>query len=765
MKINKLGLLIFPMILLSCMALGNDNWERFGDEPTSYAPHEIIDSIGLFTNQSSLVSCAISHGIQAGTEPLIYDFDGDGDQELFFPSIDDDYIRIYDSDCFLEEERNLGTPDGQACMFDGAFATDWGSGVSIFLKIDNNLTVMKYNGSFLNITKTFPINWTKPDGNLTNVTKPYLTCSSLNYGRDLVYYIDDYNVVMRVDNESYWNNTYNVTMTYPSDAYGDNNIDDYYDNVSSASAGEGYHTPVYLVNLDRYGTFYNMIWRYKDFVYQYDATGSNWANNLSGSCVYTYGTHIPYLVIEQETLGSDYSIFTASDGLHGSGAVSASAPMFGCLRKILSDGSTDWTQNTFGYYSIFVFGVGGRCEGTVGQLNAFGITSTSSGSGNRIWTIGGGKSSCETCCGNPDCYVADTAVAYYEFDFDGNIDYNGRSDACGGVSTVDLVDHYGGYSVWNLFDPSIDGKLIAGDLYNDTFDGNEDSAIITLPQSNSIIADIDDDGADEIINFGTAAVLIYKADFDNQPPNLYNNISYGGYYGYMNPVCLNSTITFFAAECGSFADCNYDNDLSNDQERIVSNCGTNPDGTQTTSLAANTENGAYSIAEPEFSCYYNNTGTFRVRLYLQDTANDDDFTVYNTDTILITVIDGISGSTCNILDTQITAPSDQEADEEESEAAQQADDAIEDTWGVLFGTSLSMRLLAAMGIIIAIMVSIAGATKGAAIPTIVGGVIGFIMVTFLGLVPPWIFLLGLVSMVLLLIMVKFILPSPGGGGG
>lgn len=748
MKLNKLGLYIFPLVLLASMVLANTDWVRFGDEPTSEAPHEVIDALGLFTNESALSSCSISHGIQAGTEPLVYDFDGDGDLEMFLPSIDDNFIRIYNEECVLEEERNLGIPDGQACLFDGALNEDWGSGVTIFLKIDNNFTVMQYNGSFLNVTKSYSMNWTRQDGNLTNVTKPYLSCSGLNYGEDLVYYVDDYNVIIRFDNNTRWNSTLNLTLTYPSDSIGDNNIDDYFDNVSIAVGSEGFHTPVYFVNLDKYGSFFNMIWRYKDIVYQFDATGSDWINNLSGSCWYNYGTFIHYLVIADENAASDYSVFVANDG----NQVGWNPTEVTCLRKILSDGTTDWTNSNYYYTSFYS---DGDLRGDP-SIVSFGVTS--SGFEKRIWVSGGGHY-------RTACFSGCIVCSYREYDFDGTEDVYRESTGCnllGGLPNRVT----GGFNVWNLLKGTgtSTGKLL-GDIYNDSWGGSRNAYLINFPNTNSIIVDIDGDNLDEIINFGTDNTKIYKSGFANEPPNLYNNISYGGYYGYMNPVCVNSTALFLAAECYAFDDCNYDNDLGGDLERIVSNCGVNPDGSPNSNPTTFRSEGSYDLAQPEFYCYYNVTGTFSVRLYLQDTANDDDYSVFNTQSILINVIDGIPGSTCNIPGTQITVPSDNEPVPEATPEQEAIDNSIDSTMGILFGTSSRMKLIVGLAIIIGVIVLVAKHTKGAPIPTIAGAILTLIMVTFLGFFDIWIMLLVLIAMLLLMFLIKFIVPSGNGAGG
>jgi len=256
------------------------------------------------------------------------------------------------------------------------------------------------------------------------------------------------------------------------------------------------------------------------------------------------------------------------------------------------------------------------------------------------------------------------------------------------------------------------------------------------------------------------------SNFTNSPPELNNTKTKGGYSGYpTSPVCVNGTaINFNAVQCsGIITNCNYRNDVDTDTERIVTNCGFNEFGTATGDPTLARVNGTFGLTNPTFSCYYNKTGTYSVRLYLQDNFNTGDFTKYNTEIITINVIDGIPGTTCDTGEI-VESPEDAGVDAEATPEQEAIDDSIESTMGILFGTSSNMKLIVGVAIIIGIIVLIAQATNGAAIPSIAGGLLGVIIVTFLGFFSIWIMLLILITLVLLLLLSKFIIPSGNGGG-
>jgi len=193
-------------------------------------------------------------------------------------------------------------------------------------------------------------------------------------------------------------------------------------------------------------------------------------------------------------------------------------------------------------------------------------------------------------------------------------------------------------------------------------------------------------------------------------------------------ICILKTV-----ECLYSDDCNYNNDVATDTERIVTDCG------KTTK-----ENGTYSNTNPVFSCVYNETGTYTVRLYLQDSANDEDFSQYNTEDIRVNVIDGIDGLTCN---TNIISSTD--------DIPVVADVAVEgdfdSLWDSLFNGSEILKFLLAMILIIGAIFATTQVTQNSFVVALVG-VLVMGGCTVFGILSAWIMIIFLISMVLLLVM-------------
>lgn len=165
------------------------------------------------------------------------------------------------------------------------------------------------------------------------------------------------------------------------------------------------------------------------------------------------------------------------------------------------------------------------------------------------------------------------------------------------------------------------------------------------------VADANDDNNLDILGVRSGGIsgdemFFYTTLNSNQPPIIDELKAYGGYsseFGILNPdVCLNSNIEFTAQE-----NSNYENDLSVDQERIITNCGYNNNGETTIAYTQYLQNGSYHTNTPSIECFYNKTGVYRVRIFLQDEANDDDLTQYNENVITVHVINGTSGTDCN----------------------------------------------------------------------------------------------------------------------
>jgi hypothetical protein len=159
-------------------------------------------------------------------------------------------------------------------------------------------------------------------------------------------------------------------------------------------------------------------------------------------------------------------------------------------------------------------------------------------------------------------------------------------------------------------------------------------------------------------------------------------------------------------------------------------------------------NGSFDDVNPTFLCYYNQTGTFYVRLYLQDSFNTDDHSAYNTQTIFFNVINGVPGSTCNLISIPPadlnTTPSSASSSEINNAGTAFFDD--------LTGGNTDSKLLIAMALIVGIIAMTYSGTKNTMI-SIIAGIVTMVCSMAFGLFPIWIFILILVAMMLIIILV------------
>lgn len=290
---------------------------------------------------------------------------------------------------------------------------------------------------------------------------------------------------------------------------------------------------------------------------------------------------------------------------------------------------------------------------------------------------------------------------------------------------------------------------------------DDDTTLVNLSGTTTshqlALSDMNLDNSLEIILSKTSSTLLSYSNFSNEPPTLNNSLSYGGYYNYYNPVCVNTTITFKAQETGGVLNGNYENDGSADTERLATNCGQDDGGYPNTDPDTFLDNGTFDLSNPTYDCYYNVTGSFPVRIYLQDEFNTEDYSQYNSLIIPLTVIDGVPGTTCNVPGTFVGDPEDQTT---VSADPLGIDEDIDATLGTLFGSTYKIKLVAGAGISLAC--GIRGAQLAGVVGFVGGSLVCFIMTTFLGLMPAWIFVLFIISLVLMLILGRHII---GGGGG
>jgi len=259
-----------------------------------------------------------------------------------------------------------------------------------------------------------------------------------------------------------------------------------------------------------------------------------------------------------------------------------------------------------------------------------------------------------------------------------------------------------------------------------------------------IITDIDQDNFIDVILSDAGDMKVFSSIGTNEPPTITAN--YGRSLG--NPLCVNTLLRFTGLE-----DTNYEQpfDEAFDNERIASDCGT----------GGSIDNGTFHLNTPVFDCYYNETGMFFADVYIQDEFNRDDYTQFRT--VTVQVINGQEGVICSI------ASSATDPGEEAAATAQedQTNQAIEDSFGILFGTgaqSDKLKLIVGLAVVISITIWAAkeGLTSGVGLLAI--ALVTTVLVTFLGLLTPAILLIVLMSLVLLMLFSKFISPSAGEGG-
>ena len=301
-------------------------------------------------------------------------------------------------------------------------------------------------------------------------------------------------------------------------------------------------------------------------------------------------------------------------------------------------------------------------------------------------------------------------------------------------------------SHWSILS-RITSADISGDGNDDILAGNNifisNSTNFTLYNftrsldTDVIPIDISGDGLLDVCGMSSASSFCSYISYSNAKPTLTK--SFGRSYD--NPVCNNTQLQFSAAEYDESgavpAGKNYYNDVDTDTERIGVDCFGNGSIT----------NGSYSLANPTAICHYvclSSQCTYYAKIYLQDSANPNDYT--QAESVSILVIPGVPGSTCN----EDSVP----LGEESLNATSPAVNVNPTTQGVetfldyLTGgdddSKLFIGFMLWIIIVVAVGMGIASIThSGAAVAIMCGmtGVITFIVLTALGLLPVWLLIL------------------------
>jgi hypothetical protein len=332
--------------------------------------------------------------------------------------------------------------------------------------------------------------------------------------------------------------------------------------------------------------------------------------------------------------------------------------------------------------------------------------------------------------------------------------FDGSFDQVGSTLTISNTNNFSTSAILTSADMNNDGlyDIIGGN--NILFSNGSIFTSLLISSSaslssNSVPVDINDDGLLEVCGSSTSETFCASSIVINSPPTLYTNLSHSGYIGYYSNPCLNTAVTFYAEQ--NDVNTNYYNDIVSDTERLVSNCGQNVDGSKSSSYTTNLLNGTYDLSSPSFSCVYNQSGLFNVRLYLQDNRNTGDYSQYNTDPITLNVIDGISGVSCDtiivLVPEEVTPPTTTNGS----------------TFGEdITGGSLTYKTILALILVIALII-VASKYTSNALAVCAVGILGVILSGIIGWMSLSVVILILVSLTVLLVLFLTIFkPSPGG---
>jgi hypothetical protein len=269
---------------------------------------------------------------------------------------------------------------------------------------------------------------------------------------------------------------------------------------------------------------------------------------------------------------------------------------------------------------------------------------------------------------------------------------------------------------------------VSGRFINYTFTGDTDYQF-------SLISDISGDFSNELIRSkaGKTSIIFSQPINMNEVPTsitFASNTIHGGFFGYyQGDVCLNTTVTFRAQECiGDLTSCNYYNS-NNEKERLRVDCGNGQINT-----------GSFSTSSPFVTCYYNETATEEVILYIQSESNPDTLNVNNANTPIELSI--INSPSCNgavysqpvLIGNPFDSGNNQPPTEPVTPPSENGGT------GTTFDTSIfgvvqdNIKLIVAMIIIITIVGTMA--SNGIRNPVILlfGAVAGLIITTALGLI-------------------------------
>jgi len=273
-----------------------------------------------------------------------------------------------------------------------------------------------------------------------------------------------------------------------------------------------------------------------------------------------------------------------------------------------------------------------------------------------------------------------------------------------------------GKAVWSNFDFDNQYELwvwsriinkdgsIASFLTNDTtpiYDLDIDSIYNHL-----VLADINGDSNNDLIcQRNEDMINVSSFTYDNQKPVITQVAWDTG-----NPICNNTLVSY---------EISYTN-LENDFTRVAYDCF--DDG--------NISNGTLTDNSPaKFSCLYDVVGSYETQIYLQDTADLSDFSVYTTHAVTVTIsefcnLQGQQGGASDVSETGTTGGLD--------DWASKVPDALHD-----FGfKSVASKVFFGIFVIIALIMAANEKFKSAFVSIIIA-ILGTIALTYLRIFPIW----------------------------
>jgi hypothetical protein len=648
-------------------------------------------------------------------QPLVADLDQDGENEII--GADGNYIRIWrmasTNTLQLEDELAMGTPQVSQGWV-GDLDSDMSNGLEYVVAFGTDIYCIRYQDGYFNIS----LNVTLVSGTINSgitcikdligdaYTDPACAFNAGGNGNSTMIYYPLQNVADMYTACGFANCTKTLNGVYISPAIGD-------------TLGAGFTEFMFPVDANKNGNEGFRVMRFAGISWMVDNFGAGvQPASIEGILTYNInGGGDPEVCVS-------YSVDVDGIGLNAESYV----------RCYNSDGTLYApefrTTPAGGYSNLRSYSsppVMCDIDGE-GQLELCVHTiDTSSGPVSNIT------------CLSVDTSPFSTKASYRDVSA-GNINYyQGGAISCTNLdsdSKMDLIGTSGAYEL-----------LTGGNLNWYPY-----AATTILAPIKVISADLNNDNILEIIMQGPARTYLFSGNQTNGPPVLNDSLAHGGYLGYyQSPVCVDTAVTFTAAQVG--ANRNYMNDVDTDQERMSTDCGI---------PGASIGNGAYSLIAPSYTCVWNQTGTYLVDICLEDTVNHDleSGASCNTDSIIITVIDGVAGATCNlnpiISITQLPDGDDGGATVTITEQG----DAIQEFMDYFTGANPMMKFIIAIMLIAGIMFAFSEVTDNGMV--IVGaGMLMMVVCSVLKLISVWILMLLMCIFIFIFLIKNFIIDSSG----